>query len=111
MRAAKRLPIITTRHDSFSVEYRSSHRQVSGTHEQKSDSAAVCEWDRNEENQGRFNSTPIDFKDLGVLRPHQVFGLAYFGKSSVYISYTVCLIDKMFPFNNSEIPLTLTISF
>lgn len=54
--------------------------------QQKSDSAAVCEWDRNEENQGRFNRAPIDFKDLGVLRPHQVFGLAYLGKSSVYVS-------------------------
>lgn len=75
---SKRLPIITTRHDSFSVEYHSSHRQVSGRHGTEiRPHSRVCEWDRNEQNQGKFNRPSISFKDLGVLRNHQVFGLAF----------------------------------
>lgn len=90
---AKRLPIITTRHDSFIVEYHSSHRQVSGTQwAEIRPCSRVCEWDRNEQNQSRFNRAPIGFRDLGVLTIHQVFGLAYLRKSSVYVANTVCFI-------------------
>lgn len=60
--------IRTTRHDSSSVEYRSSHRQVSGTHGAEIRAcSAVCEWGRNERNQARVNGAPVGLKGLGVL--------------------------------------------
>lgn len=60
--------IRTTRHDSSSVEYRGSHRQVSGTHRAEIRAcSAVCEWGRNERNQARLNRAPVGFKGLGVL--------------------------------------------
>lgn len=60
--------IRTTRHDSSSVEYRGSHRQVSGTHGAEIRAcSAVCEWGRNERSQARLNRAPVGFKGLGVL--------------------------------------------
>lgn len=60
--------IRTTRHDSSSVEYRGSHRQVSGTHRAEIRAcSAVCEWGRNERKQARLNGAPVGCKGLAVL--------------------------------------------
>lgn len=68
MRGSQTAAIRTTRHESSSVEYRSSHRQVSGTHGAEiRPCSAVCEWGRNERSQARLNRAPFGFKGLGVL--------------------------------------------
>lgn len=107
---AKCLPIITTRHDSFSVEYHSSHRQVSGTQEAETRACSrVCEWDRNEQNQSGFNRAPIGLEDLGVLTIHQVFGLAYYRKSSVFAASAAFFIDETMRFYKETLSVTFTV--
>lgn len=92
MRGSQAAAIRTTRHESSSVEYRSSHRQVSGTHGAETrPCSAVCEWGRNERSQARLNRAPFGFKGLGVLTHSLSVWFGSFGKvkcrSLVLISF------------------------